>query len=167
MEDLAFERIDARNNLTGLAWYKAKVPGGHVLACHNSGNGRTSLCHVPDVPEIKGWGDVYEAAAREGYEEKRERIKSWAKEHDPLQTPTATYAPPQVKEADRSIAVASAAYVDRATTPLQRKDAFGRWRKLQDVHKPKIGDVVRGDGIAESTITKIGPSGVLQLEPAS
>jgi len=49
--NLEWKKVKATGNLTGFAWYQAKVPGG-TLVCAVMGNRSLTLEYVPDVPKI-------------------------------------------------------------------------------------------------------------------
>jgi hypothetical protein len=134
MKELRFKRVASLDNLTGVAWYAAPVPGGHVLAAHLHGK-YCVPCFVPDgAPSV--------SAVQIG----DKRIEY-----------AASGIPAELQPATVTVVI------DRTAHQLQRKDASGKWRTLQMVHKPKLGDVVRikGDTQAYLVIGFSGASGLL------
>jgi len=146
MKELKFERVESTQNLTGIQWYAAPVPGGEVLAAADAGGRFCQPCFVPD---FLGIAQLME-------DDSTERVRAQIRE-------TVTVA--------RSEAQADRLLLDHtnANRPLERQDKKGHWRRLQATHKPKVGDVIRpgGDNADHISlvITEIKDNGLIECVP--
>lgn len=149
-KNLKFERVNSEQNLTGVHWYAAEVPGGHVLAAYDSGGRFCTPTFVPDFTAIPQIMRDEDEAAEAAYDAELRA------------QPKAAKTKAQPDQSDRLL-------FDHTdpTHPLERQDKKGTWRRLQAAHKPKVGDLIRRYMETDQVlvITEIPAAGLLEVVP--